>query len=1195
VRRVVLKILNSSSVLRTVFFATVLFRFHAAEAAGYMGSVSATGPTAIQSAGLDILGIGGGSGDFLYKGGGNAVDAVVAAGLTACVVNSGNCSLGGYGGHMLIWKSGLDGSPQVLTCIDFNGAAGSLATSNMFAPYLDPVTGTWTNGTPQNQYGWKAAGVPGTLAGLYMAQTNYGRKVSGTNYFSFAEILKPALARMGQAAVNGYYSGSSLSNLVMELYTNSPGYLDTNGQPNPNSANNPCTVFYAGDIAADIVAAMQANGGLVTYADLTNYRPREVAPYLRHFSAPNGTPAWVAVAPPGASGVSVLQQIAIMEALGWTNGPAGTWDSLHYWHARAEASRMMWKEHFQWIGDPWAGIRPPDFLGNGSTNFADQLLAHVTNGYAFSPAWDTNEIQLTNSIAGSVISAVNGETNVPILVHWNDIRYGTCNISTSDQWGNCVVMTFSMGGGYGAQVGVTNRAIVFGQAMALFDPRPGWPNSIGPGKRQVDNMSPAIVLPDLPGSSTNGVSGGRAPLAIGAVGGSTIENNMAMHLIKYLTDAPSAPVIDPPNLLYNYEGNTTIYMNSYPSGVQAYLPTVGLSAPGGSPTSGQVTYVQAWVAPTIQTQPSSTNVTSGSTADFSVTAAGLPLFYRWLSNGVPLTDGGQISGSQTAHLTVASATSGAAYSVVLTNGSMSITSSAAALTINGAPVITLQPSSRTNVVGSTVTFSVAATGAAPLAYRWTKNGTNLFDGGNISGATTTQLTVDFASLADSGAYSVLATNSVGSVTSVVATLAIMKPQPFLASSWNVSSGDGQPWMNLSASTSIPNQRTIAYNALSNHLYVVSRSSSTTSNYVVYVLNATNGALLYTLKTNGIQSNVGKGGIGLVGIGVADDGAIYACNTAPDAAGSAGTDPTSMFRVYRWANANPNTTPSQIFLGDPTGSSAAMRWGDVLSVRGAGTNTQILVDMTYFGTTAGTTGYVAVLSPSNAFLTNFVSRWFTTTNIATTVGRSLEFDGTNNAIWQKTPDASLYKTTFNPAASLGGNRISSTNVFAAAFPTGLMAIGLDLPDNLAAGSFSNSPTTADSLNLYDISNLSSPVFLSSYDFATNPRTANGNRISQTFFKNGLVFSLDCNNGLIVSQLEFPPAIVKLTQMQKLANGAFQIGYSNLNGGGTYTVYASSNLFNWTPLGSPTQAAPGLFQFTDPEATDMARRFYQLRWP
>src|SRR5262249_2098894 len=155
--------------------------------------------------------------------------------------------------------------------------------------------------------------------------------------------------------------------------------------------------------------------------------------------------------------------------------------------------------------------------------------------------------------------------------------------------------------------------------------------------------------------------------------------------------------------------------------------------------------------------------------------------------------------------------------------------------------------------------------------------------------------------------------------------------------------------------------------------------STTSNYVIFVLNATNGAFLYTLKTNGIQTGVGKFGIGIVGIAAADDGAIYACNMANDSEGSGGADPASMFRVYRWANASSNTTPTLMFAGDPSSETSALRWGDNLTVRGAGTNTRVLLDMTYFGSTSGTNGYAAILSPSNAFMTNFSARWFMTTN------------------------------------------------------------------------------------------------------------------------------------------------------------------------------------------------------------------------
>src|SRR5258706_8416916 len=284
--------------------------------ADYTGSASTVSPdNNIQSAATEILGNGGGSGAFVYKGGGNAVDAAVAAALAACVINPGNASLGGYGGHMMIWKAGWDGQPQLATCIDFNSAAGSLATANMFAGNVDPTTGVWTGAQPPaNEIGWKAVGVPGTFAGLYMAQTNYGRKVSGTNYFPFAEILKPALARVaiGQVADTAYYTLSSVSNLLMDLYTNSPGYVGTNGQPNPNSANNPHKIFYSGDIAVDIVAAMQANGGLVTYADMTNYRARQVAPYMRHFNPPIGTHSRLFFGPPASSGLFVLQDLSII-------------------------------------------------------------------------------------------------------------------------------------------------------------------------------------------------------------------------------------------------------------------------------------------------------------------------------------------------------------------------------------------------------------------------------------------------------------------------------------------------------------------------------------------------------------------------------------------------------------------------------------------------------------------------------------------------------------------------------------------------------------------------------------------------------------------------------------------------------------------------------------------------------------------
>jgi gamma-glutamyltranspeptidase / glutathione hydrolase len=1151
--------------------------------ADYVGSVSTVSAnTSVQSAGTEILGNGGGGGAFQYKGGGNAVDAAVAAALVACVVNPANCSLGGYGGHMVIWKSGWDGDRQLVTCIDFNSAAGSLASSNMFAGSVNPTNGAWNaGGSPANEIGWKAVGVPGTLAGLYMAQTNYGRKMGGTNYLPFAEILKPSLARVadGEAAGNSYYTLTSLSNLLMELYTNSPGYTDSNGQPNPNSLNDPCAAFYAGDIALDIVAAMQANGGLVTYADMTNYRPREVAPYLRHFNPPNGTPAWVCVAPLGASGLSVLQQLAMLEALGWTNGPTGTWDSLHYWHSRAEAARLMWKDHFQCLGDPWSGVLPPDFLRNGSTNFCDQLLAHVTNGYPDSLPWDTNEVRLTNSLAGSIIQAVNNGTNVPILVHWNDVRYGTRNISTSDRWGNCVAVTLSMGSGYGAQVGVPGRGLVFGQGMALFELRPGWPNSIAPGKRPMDNMSPAIVIPDYPASATNGLVGGRPPLAIGAAGGSTIENNMAMELAKYLVEDPSSRVTDPSAWLLNYEANNIIYMRpSYPTGVQSYLTSVGLSAPGSPPSSGSVSWVEGWIAPVIVTQPASTNISSGATVTFQVAASGLPLFYQWFRYGVPLTDGGAVSGAQTPRLTVSSITTGGAYYVVITNGAASVTSAPAGVSVGGAPAILTQPSDLTNFPGSQATFAVTAMGTAPLAYQWLKNRTNLADGANVSGARTNVMTVGSVGLDDAGTYAVVISNSAGTVTSLGATLTVeSSPVPpatyALSPTWQAIPGSS-PYVTSNGGANTPGERSFAYNALSNQLIVVHCPPSSTA-YAVYVVDADTGASLYTLPTSGVihegASEVsGSNPIDLVAAAVADDGALYICNESPNASGGSAGDTNKMFRVYRWANTGPNTAPNPVYRGDPSGRPAGTneRWGDVMAVRGGGTNTEIFLN-------SHSGRYGAVLKPTDSSLTQFTNYWFTNSAGGGTIGRSVQF-GSGNTVFEKRKGTNLFLSAYNTSTR------TSSILSSVTFSNTLGGVFVDAARNLALGVdfVGAAGTQPDAVALYDISVPAAPALIARYYFPTS-QVANANYICQTIVAGWKAFALDANNGLMAFYINPPADTMVLNIARSGANANLWWGQS----GAVLQSATSLHPTSWTD-----QTTPGQTNAVQPAAG--GAQFYRL---
>jgi hypothetical protein len=113
--------------------------------------------------------------------------------------------------------------------------------------------------------------------------------------------------------------------------------------------------------------------------------------------------------------------------------------------------------------------------------------------------------------------------------------------------------------------------------------------------------------------------------------------------------------------------------------------------------------------------------------------------------------------------------SAGSYRVIVSNSAGSVTSAAATLTVNStvvAPTITTQPRSQTVYAGANVTFSVAASGTEPLSYQWQKNGNN------ISGATSTSLTLTRVTSYSAGTYRVVVGNSVGSVTSAGATLTV---------------------------------------------------------------------------------------------------------------------------------------------------------------------------------------------------------------------------------------------------------------------------------------------------------------------------------------------------------------------------------------------------------------------------------------
>ena len=216
----------------------------------------------------------------------------------------------------------------------------------------------------------------------------------------------------------------------------------------------------------------------------------------------------------------------------------------------------------------------------------------------------------------------------------------------------------------------------------------------------------------------------------------------------------------------------------------------------GSTTSAAATLTvnAAAVKPSITTQPQSATVNAGGSVSFSVVASGSPApTYQWLKGGAT------IAGATGSTYSIASvqASDAGSYSVAVSNSAGSVTSAAATLTVQAAPVITMAPQSTAVTTGSGVTFNVVASGTAPLSYQWQKGGAA------ISGATAASYSIASVQTTDAGSYTVVVTNSVGSVTSAAATLTVQSTPSITTQplSTSATAGSGVSFSVVAAGTS----------------------------------------------------------------------------------------------------------------------------------------------------------------------------------------------------------------------------------------------------------------------------------------------------------------------------------------------------------------------------------------------------------
>ncbi len=437
--------------------------------------------------------------EVLAKGG-NAIDGAVAAALALGVVDPESSGLGG-GGFAVVW-SAKDKKAHVL---DFRETAPAKATRDMFLVDGKPDAN-------KSKWGGLAVAVPGEPAGLAEMEAKYGK-------LGLSAAAQPAI----RLARNGFLASRHLYDAASAQVPKKPpiGFippppvdpkdplavlLSPGGQPlverervrRPELAktieafaHRGPAAFYQGPIGAQLVKAIAEQGGILTAADLRDYKPLWKEALHGQF---RGNDVWATPAPGG--GVTALETLNILDArppltsLGRGSSAAD--------HVVVEALKHAFADRARSLGDPAFVQVPTERLL--STAYAKELAARIHDDKVGKPE-------------------SYGDKNLvpPEPAHDG----GTSHLCVADGEGNVVSMTSTVNLYFGARFSAGTTGVVLNDEMDDFSAQPGVPNAFGligafanaiaPGKRPTSSTTPMILTRD-----------GEPVLCVGAAGGPTI-------------------------------------------------------------------------------------------------------------------------------------------------------------------------------------------------------------------------------------------------------------------------------------------------------------------------------------------------------------------------------------------------------------------------------------------------------------------------------------------------------------------------------------------------------------------------------------------------------------------------------------------------------------------------------------------------
>jgi gamma-glutamyltranspeptidase / glutathione hydrolase len=460
----------------------------------------------------------------VMQAGGNAVDAAVAVGFALAVVHPQAGNLGG-GGFMLIRLA--DGKTHF---VDYREKAPAAATVNM---YLDAQGNVIEDAST---IGYKAIGVPGSVAGMVFAEKKYGK-------LSLERVMAPAIKLAEEGFVltaedardlrDDKYLGEfpeSRRIFLRDGNNYKPGEMfqqpelartlkRISGQPDD---------FYHGAMARELAATIQKGGGLITIDDLAHYEVKEreaVQGSYRDYEI-------ISAPPPSSGGITLIEILNILE--GYNLAKLGG-RSAQAMHLTLEAFRRAFFDRAEFLGDP-------DFSKIPVAQLIDKRYGAAWRE-SIDPAHASASKDLRRPAIFSQLEQYAAVRSRSAAVAEPD---HTTHYSVVDRGGNAIAVTTTLNAWFGSRVTAEGLGFLLNNEMDDFAAKQGVPNAygliqgpanaIGPGQRPLSAMAPTIVLKD-----------GKLFLVLGSPGGPRIISTVANILIgvvdyqRNIQEAVNAP------------------------------------------------------------------------------------------------------------------------------------------------------------------------------------------------------------------------------------------------------------------------------------------------------------------------------------------------------------------------------------------------------------------------------------------------------------------------------------------------------------------------------------------------------------------------------------------------------------------------------------------------------------------------------